>query len=156
MNKFLSTWSALVLCLLMAAFLIGCGDVLANTPPPTQTPTPNPSPSPNPRPSPIPTPTQAHGTFVFVNGVEVVNQPTDTYRLNPDGTLTLAAGSPFPVSGMLASSGSFFVVASGNSVTSYRGDATTGIPTAAGNAQVNSSQAGAADTRDIYVARLSA
>jgi len=156
MNKFLSTWSALALCLLMAAFLIGCGGVSANTPPPTPTPTPNPSPSPNPNPSPTPTPAAAHGTFVYVHGAEVPGQPTDTYRLNPDGTLTLATGSPFPVSGMLASSGSFLVVASGNSVTSYRVDATTGAPTAAGNAQVNSSQAVAADARDIYVAGLSA
>jgi hypothetical protein len=154
MNKFLSAWSALVLCLLMAAFLIGCGGVSANTPPPTPTPTPNPSPSPNP--SPTPTPTSAHGTFVYVNGVEVAGQPTDTYRLNPDGTLTLATGSPFAVSGMLASSASFLAVASGNTVTSYRVDATTGVPTAAGNAQVNSSQAVAADAHDIYVAGLSA
>jgi DNA-binding beta-propeller fold protein YncE len=57
---------------------------------------------------------------------------------------------------MLASSGSFLAVASGNSITSYRVDATTGVPTAAGNAQVNSSQAVAADAHDIYVAGLSA
>jgi hypothetical protein len=53
---------------------------------------------------------------------------------------------------MLASSGSFLVVASGNSVTSYRVDANTGQPTAAGNAQVIASQAVAADARNIYVA----
>jgi DNA-binding beta-propeller fold protein YncE len=142
----------LVLGLLMIANLPGSGPVSANTPPPTPTPTPSPSPNPNPS----PTPAAAHGTFVFVNGVEVAGQPTDTYRLNPDGTLTLATGSPFPVSGMLASSGSFLAVASGNSITSYRVDATTGVPTAAGNAQVNSSQAVAADAHDIYVAGLSA
>jgi hypothetical protein len=152
MNKSFPAWSVLVLGLLMIAFLAGCGGVSANTPPPTPTPTPSPSPNPNPS----PTPAAAHGTFVFVNGVEVAGQPTDTYRLNPDGTLTLATGSPFPVSGMLASSGSFLAVASGNSITSYRVDATTGVPTAAGNAQVNSSQAVAADAHDIYVAGLSA
>jgi hypothetical protein len=152
MNKSFPVWSVLVLGLLMIAFLAGCGGVSANTPPPTPTPTPSPSPNPNPS----PTPAAAHGTFVFVNGVEVAGQPTDTYRLNPDGTLTLATGSPFPVSGMLASSGSFLAVASGNTVTSYRVDATTGVPTAAGNAQVNSSQAVAADAHDIYVAGLSA
>ena len=119
MNKSHSAWSVLVLGLLMIAFLAGCGGVSANTPPPTPTPTPSPSPNPNPS----PTPAAAHGTFVFVNGVEVAGQPTDTYRLNPDGTLTLATGSPFPVSGMLASSGSFLAVASGNTVTSYRVDA---------------------------------
>jgi hypothetical protein len=152
MNKSVSAWSVLVLGLLMIAFLAGCGGVSANTPRPTPTPTPMPTP---PGATPTPTPA-AHGTFVFVNGVEVPSQPTDTYRLNPDGTLTLATGSPFPISGMLASSGSFLAVASGNSVTSYRVDATTGVPTAAGNAQVNSSQAVAADAHDIYVAGLSA
>jgi DNA-binding beta-propeller fold protein YncE len=154
MSKSLSAWSTLVLGLLMIAFLAGCGGVSANTPRPTPTPTPNPSPTP-PGATPTPTPA-AHGTFVFDNGVEVPGQPTDTYRLNPDGTLTLATGSPFPVSGMLASSGSFLAVASGNSVTSYRVDPTTGAPTAAGNAQVNASSAVAADAHDIYVAGLSA
>src|ERR1051325_6625821 len=154
MSKSLCAWSGLVLGLVIIAFLAGCGGVSANTPTPTPTPVPTPSPSPNPSPTPTPTPA-AHGTFVFVNGVEAPSQPTDTYRLNPDGTLTLATGSPFPVSGMLASSGSFLAVASGNSVTSYRVDATTEVPTAAGNAQVNSSQAVAADAHDIYVAGLS-
>jgi len=154
MNKTFSAWSVLVLGLLMIAFLAGCGGVSANTPSPTPTPTPNPSPTP-PGATPTPTPA-AHGTFVFVNGVNTPGQPTDTYRLNPDGTLTLATGSPFPVSGMLASSGSFLAVASGNSVTSYRVDPTTGVPTAAGNAQVNASAAVAADAHDIYVAGKSA
>jgi DNA-binding beta-propeller fold protein YncE len=106
--------------------------------------------------TPTPTPAAAHGTFVFVDGVEVSGQPMDAYRLNPDGTLTLATGSPFPVSGMLASSGSFLAVASGNGITSYRVDATTGVPTAAGNAQVSAAAALAADAHDIYVAGLSA
>jgi len=152
MNKSFSAWSVLVLGLLMIAFLAGCGGVNAS-PRPTPTPTPMPTP---PGATPTPTPAAAHGTFVFVNGVEVASQPTDTYRLNPDGTLTLATGSPFPVSGMLASSGSFLAVASGNSVTSYRVDATTGVPTAAGNAQVNTTAAIGADAHDIYVAGLSA
>src|SRR5690348_6760436 len=145
MNKSLNAWSVLVLCLLMSAFLAGCGGVSAN-PRPTPTPTPMPTP---PGATPTPTPAAAHGTFVFVNGVEVASQPTDTYRLNPDGTLTLATGSPFPISGLLASSGSFLAVASGNSITSYRVDATTGVPTAAGNTQVNASAAVAADAHDI-------
>jgi 6-phosphogluconolactonase (cycloisomerase 2 family) len=106
--------------------------------------------------TPTPTPAAAHGTFVFVDGVEVNNQPTDTYRLNQDGTLTLATGSPFPVSGLLASSGSFLIVANGNSVTSYRVDANTGQPTAAGNAQVVASRELAADAHNIYVAGTSA
>lgn len=154
MRKSLSAWSVLVLGLLMIALLAGCGGVSAN-PRPTPTPTPMPTP-PGTTPTPTPTPAAAHGTFVFVNGVEAPGQPTDTFRLNPDGTLTLATGSPFPVSGILASSGSFLAVANSNSVTSYRVDATTGVPTAAGNAQVNSSQAVAADAHDIYVAGLSA
>jgi len=152
MNKSFSAWSVLVLGLLMIAFLAGCGGVSAS-PRPTPTPTPMPTP---PGATPTPTPAAAHGTFVFVNGVEVASQPTDTYRLNPDGTLTLATGSPFPVSGMLAASGSFLVVASGNSVTSYRVDATTGVPTAAGNAQVVASRELAADAHNIYVAGTSA
>jgi hypothetical protein len=152
MNKSFPAWSVLVLGLLMIAFLAGCGGVSANTPRPTPTPTPSPTP---PGPGPTPTPV-AHGTFIYVNGVEVASQPTDMYRLNPDGTLTLATGSPFPVSGMLATSGSFLAVASGNTVTTYRVDANTGVPTAAGNAQVNSSEAVAADAHDVYVAGLSA
>src|ERR1051326_8086937 len=155
MSKSLCAWSGLVLGLVIISFLAGCGGVSANTPTPTPTPVPTPSPSPNPSPTPTPTPA-AHGTFVFVNGVEAPSQPTDTYRLNPDGTLTLATGSPFPVSGLLASSGSFLAVANGNSVTSYRVDPTTGVPTAAGNAQVNGAVALAADAHDIYVAGLSA
>jgi len=151
MNKSLSAWSVLVLSLLMIAFLAGCGGVSANTPRPT--PTPNPTP---PGATPTPTPAAAHGTFVFVDGVEVVNQPTDTYRLNPDGTLTLATGSPFPVSGMLATAGSFLAVASGNTVTTYRVDPNTGVPTAAGNAQVSGSATVAADAHNVYVAGLTA
>jgi len=153
MNKSLSAWSVLVLSLLMIAFLAGCGGVSANSPRPTPTPTPSPTP---PGATPTPTPAAAHGTFVFVDGVEVVNQPTDTYRLNPDGTLTLATGSPFPVSGMLATSGSFLAVASGNTVTTYRVDANTGVPTAAGNAQVSGSATVAADAHNVYVAGLTA
>jgi len=152
MNKSFSAWSVLVLGLLMIAFLAGCGGVSAS-PRPTPTPTPMPTP---PGATPTPTPAAAHGTFVFVNGVEVASQPTDTYRLNPDGTLTLATGSPFPVSGMLAASGSFLVVANGNSVTSYRVDPATGVPTAAGNAQVVASRELAADAHNIYVAGTSA
>lgn len=152
MNKSLSAWSVLVLGLLMIAFLAGCGGVSAN-PRPTPTPTPMPTP---PGATPTPTPAAAHGTFVFVDGVEASGQPTDTYRLNPDGTLTLATGSPFPVSGLLASSGSFLVVATGNSVTSNRVDATTGLPTAAGNAQVSGSATVASDVHNIYVAGLTA
>jgi len=152
MNKSFSAWSVLVLSLLMIAFLAGCGGVNAS-PRPTPTPTPMPTP---PGATPTPTPAAAHGTFVFVNGVEVASQPTDTYRLNPDGTLTLATGSPFPVSGMLAASGSFLVVANGNSVTSYRVDPATGVPTAAGNAQVVASRELAADAHNIYVAGTSA
>ena len=156
MNKSFSAWSVLVLGLLMIAFLAGCGGVSGN-PRPTPTPTPMPTPpGATPTPTPTPTPAAAHGTFVFVNGVETPGQPTDTYRLNPDGTLTLATGSPFPVSGMLASSGSFLVVASGNSVTSNRVDATTGRPTPAGNALVGGSATVAADAHNIYVAGLTA
>lgn len=150
MSKSVSAGSALCLALLLILSLAGCGGVSAN---PGPTPTPMPTP---PGATPTPTPAAAHGTFVFVDGVEAPGQPTDTFRLNPDGTLTRATGSPFPVSGMLASSGSFLVVASGNSVTSNRVDATTGLPTAAGNALVNGSAAVAADAHNIYVAGLSA
>lgn len=151
-NSLVSACGVLFLGLLLTLTLSGCGGVSASpAPTPTATPTPTP-----PGATPTPTPATAHGTFVFVNGVEVPSQPTDTYRLNPDGTLTLATGSPFPVSGMLASSGSFLVVATGNSVTSYRVDANTGQPTAAGNAQVVASRELAADAHNIYVAGTSA
>ena len=119
----------------------------------------NPNTNANPTPpgaAPTPTPAAAHGTFVFDNGVEVPSQPTGTYRLNPGRHAPLATGSPFPVSDMLASSGSFLAVANGNSVTSYRVDAATGVPTAAGNAQVDASQEVAADAHNIYVAGTSA
>jgi 6-phosphogluconolactonase (cycloisomerase 2 family) len=145
MSKFLSAWSALVLCLLMAAFLVGCGGVSANTPSPTPTPTPNPSPSPNPS----PTPTAAHGTFVYFS---TSASNTVGYRLNPDGTLVSLAGSPFAVSGNLAAAGNFLAASTPNTVFAYEVDPASGALTQTGSGSVNGGGPIAADARDIYVA----
>jgi hypothetical protein len=158
MKKSVLAWSVLILGLVMIAFLAGCGSgsVSSSTSPqPTATPTPNPSPSPTP-PSPSPTPTPAaHGTFAFVNGVATPAQPTDEYRLNPDGTLTLVPGSPFPITGLLATGGSFLMVANTTSLSAYRIDPATGVPAISGNGTVAGTAALAADARDVYVVGLS-
>jgi 6-phosphogluconolactonase (cycloisomerase 2 family) len=102
-------------------------------------------------PSPTPTPA-AHGTFIFVSGVATSGQPTDGYRLNSDGTLTQIPGSPFAFNGLMAASGGFLMVASTHTLTSYKVDPATGIPSIAGNAVVSSTSAITADAQDVYVA----
>jgi hypothetical protein len=87
-----------------------------------------------------------------VSGTGSASQPTDGYRLNPDGTLTLLSGSPFAIGGMLASSGNFLMVASGNAVSSYRVNPGTGAPSKVASISVGSTLAIAADEKDVYVA----
>ena len=145
MNKSLSAWSVLVLSLMIVALLAGCGGVSANTPKPTPTPNPTPSPSPNPNPTPTPA---AHGTFVYFS---TSASNTVGYRLNPDGTLTQLAGSPFPVSGNLAAAGAFLGASTPNTVFSYQVDPASGALTQAGSGSVSGGGAIAADARNVYV-----
>lgn len=103
-------------------------------------------------PKPGPTPvTAAHGTFIFVNGNFSSTSPTDGYRLNPDGTLTLISGSPFPITGNLAASSGLLMVANGSTLSSYKVDPVTGVPTKADSGAVASATAIAADAKDVYV-----
>lgn len=154
MRKFVPAWSALIVVALLMAFvtLTGCGGVSSARPaPPTPTPSPNPTPNPSPSPSPSPTPA-AHGTFVFVGGIA----GTDGFRLNPDGTMTAIAGSPFPIPGPIAAGGAFLFAASGTTVTSFKVNPVTGVPAAAGSATISNAMAITADARNVYVAGVSA
>jgi hypothetical protein len=128
--------SALSMPILILALLVlfaGCGGLSAN-------------PSPNPAPT-----SAAHGTFVFVNGFESSLSPTDGFRLNPDGTLTSLPGSPFPITGFLAVSNGFLVVASPNVIDTYKVDPATGVPSRVGSAAIGSPGAMAADAKGVYV-----
>ena len=146
MKKFIPAWSVFVLGLFIIAFLAGCGSV-SSSPAPTPTPLPNPSPTPI-TPTPTPPPA-AHGTFVYFN---TSASNTIGYRLNPDGTLTPLAGSPFAVSGGLAAAGNFLAVASGSTVSAYAVDPASGGLTQTGTATVNGGGAIAADAKNVYVA----
>ncbi len=148
MQKFIPAWSALTVVALLVTVvtLSGCGGVSSARPTPTPNPTPNPSPSPNPSPTPV-----AHGTFVFVGGTA----GTDGFRLNPDGSMTAITGSPFPITGPIASGGAFLFAANGTTVTSFKVDPATGVPAAAGSAAVLTAKAITADARNVYVAGVS-
>jgi hypothetical protein len=105
----------------------------------------------NPSPNPAPT-SAAHGTFVFVSG-STSGIFTDGYRLNPDGTLTLIPGSPFPIGGAVAASGSFLMSISQNGLVSYRVDSATGVPLQAASAVVPTFvDTLGADAHNVYVA----
>jgi 6-phosphogluconolactonase len=150
MKTFVSAGGTCALALLLILSLIGCGGVRSSSAP---APTPTPMP---PGATPTPTPAAAHGTFIFVNGDFSSGEPTDGYRLNADGTLTLISGSPFPVSGGLAASGGFLMVSTGNSLTSYKIDPAIGVPTKAASVATGGSSAIAADTKNVYVAGVTA
>lgn len=144
MKKMISAWSVLVLGLSLMLFLAGCGGVNASSPRPTPTATPTP-----PGATPTPTPANAHGTFVYFN---TSASNTIGYRLNPDGTLTLLAGSPFAVNGTLAAAGNFLAVSSGSTVSIFQVDPSTGGLTVTGSGMVSGSSAIAADATNVYVA----
>src|SRR5437763_202442 len=141
MKNFLSAWSVLILGLSITTFLFlaGCGGLNATSPAPT----PNPF-------QPSPTPTSPHGTFVYVNSSANGISKTTGYRLNPDGTLTALAGSPFPIS-VMAVAGSFLAVTDSNGLSTYLIDAATGALTKAGSATVLRPGAVAADANNVYV-----
>lgn len=141
MKNFASAGSFLAPALLLILTLAGCGGVSAN-PRPTPTPTP-------PGATPTPTPAAAHGTFVYFDSgsSQVIG-----YRLNPDGTLTPLAGSPFAINGGLAAAGNFLAVSSLSTVSTYLVDASTGSLTLSGTGAVNGNFAIAADSKNVYVA----
>ena len=127
--------------LLLAFTLSGCGGVSSSSAP-TTTPTP-------PGATPTPTPAAAHGTFVYFNNS---NAQTAGYKLNDDGTLTLLAGSPFTISGGLAAAGSFLAVSSGNTVSTYLVDPSSGALTKAGSGAVVQGGSIVADANNVYLA----
>jgi 6-phosphogluconolactonase (cycloisomerase 2 family) len=155
--KSISASNLVIPCLLLIALLAGCASVsssVAPTPTPTASPTPTPVSTPSPSPTPTPSPTPAaHGTFVFVNSAATGALTTDEYRLDSDGTLTLVPGSPFPIAGLLVSSGRFLVTVDGSGVTSYKLNPATGVPQKAGaSATTETPAAIAADAQSVYVA----
>ncbi|HSK44499.1 MAG TPA: hypothetical protein VLA83_11495, partial [Candidatus Binatia bacterium] len=140
-HQVVSACGVFISSLVLAFTLSGCGGVGSGSAPST-TPTP-------PGATPTPTPAAAHGTFVFFNNS---NTQTAGYKLNDDGTLTLLSGSPFAVSGGLAAAGGFLAVSSGNTVSSYLVDPSSGALTKAGSGAVVQGGSIAADTNNIYVA----
>jgi 6-phosphogluconolactonase (cycloisomerase 2 family) len=102
--------------------------------------------------TPTPTPAAAHGTFVYFS---TSASNTVGYRLNPDGTLTPLAGSPFAINGGLAAAGNFLAVESGSIVSTYMVDPSSGTLTKAGSGAIvqGSGASGiAADANNVYVA----
>jgi hypothetical protein len=142
MKNFVSARSLPALALLLILSLGGCGGVSANhAPAPTPMPTP-------PGATPTPTPAAAHGTFVYFNNS---NAQTAGYKLNDDGTLTLLAGSPFAINGGLAAAGSFLAVSSGNTVSTYLVDPSSGALTKSGSGTVVQGGGIVADANNIYL-----
>ena len=142
MKNFVSACGVFILSVFLTLALAGCGGVSAN-PRPTPTPTP---------PGATPTPAAAHGTFVYFDSgsSQVIG-----YRLNPDGTLTPLAGSPFAINGELAAAGNFLAVASGSTVSTYLADPASGALTKTGSGtivQAAGTTGIAADARNVYVA----
>lgn len=127
--------------LLLAFTLSGCGGISSSSAP-TTTPTP-------PGATPTPTPAAAHGTFVYFNNS---NAQTAGYKLNDDGTLTLLAGSPFAINGGLAAAGNFLAVSSGNTVSTYLVDPSSGALTKTGSGAVVQGGSIVADANNVYLA----
>jgi len=99
--------------------------------------------------TPTPTPAAAHGTFVyFDSGLSQIAG----YKLDPDGTLSPLAGSPFAINGGLAAAGNFLAVSSLSTVSTYIVDASSGAPTLSGTGAVNGNFAIAADSKNVYAA----
>ncbi len=129
--------------LVLAFTLCGCGGVSASSTP-TTTPTPTP-----PGATPTPTPAAAHGTFVYFNNS---NAQIAGYKLNDDGSLALLSGSPFAINGGLAAAGSFLAVSSGNTVSTYLVDPSSGALTKAGSGTVVQGGGIVADANNVYLA----
>jgi len=140
MKNFVSAWSVFALALLLVLSLAGCGGVSAN---PRPTPTPMPTP---PGATPTPTPA-AHGTFVYLSNTTSLSG----FRLNPDGTLSQLAGSPFAVQGFISTTGSFLLVFSGTSVSTYQVDPASGVPSFVSSVSVPGASGGIADAHNLYV-----
>jgi 6-phosphogluconolactonase (cycloisomerase 2 family) len=148
MKTVVSARNTCALALLLILSLIGCGGVRSSSAP---TPTPTPIP---PGATPTPTPAAAHGTFVYVsNSSSSAAQQLTGYRMNADGTLTLLPGSPFTVNGIPAvtPAGNFLVTASGNVISTYAVDSTSGALTPAGSAAVVGPGGVVADSKNIYM-----
>jgi hypothetical protein len=142
MKTIVSAGSTCALALLLILSLIDCGGVRSGSAP---TPTPTPMP---PGATPTPTPAAAHGTFVyFDSGLSQVIG----YKLNPDGTLSPLAGSPFAINGGLAAAGSFLAVSSLSTVSTYLVDPSSGALTKVGSGTVVQASGIVADARNIYV-----
>ncbi|HEU4414917.1 MAG TPA: hypothetical protein VFT65_09040 [Candidatus Angelobacter sp.] len=139
-NRTLSACGVSILGLLFTVALSGCGGVSSGSA--TTTPTP-------PGATPTPTPAAARGTFIYFNNS---NAQTAGYKLNGDGTLTLLSGSPFAVSGGLAAAGSFLAVSSGNTVSTYLVDPSSGALTKAASGSVVQGGSIVADASNVYLA----
>jgi hypothetical protein len=97
--------------------------------------------------TPTPTPAAAHGTFVYLSNTTSLSG----FRLNPDGTLTQLAGSPFAVQGFIGTAGSFLLVFSGTSVSTYQVDPASGVPSFVSSVSVPGASGGVADAHNLYV-----
>jgi len=142
-NSLVSACGVLILSLLLTLTLSGCGGVGAH-PRPTPTPTPMPTP---PGATPTPTPAAAHGTFVYLSNTTSLSG----FRLNPDGTLSPLAGSPFAVQGFVGTAGSFLLVFSGTTVSTYQVDPASGVPSFVSSVSVPGASGGTADAHNLYV-----
>jgi 6-phosphogluconolactonase (cycloisomerase 2 family) len=103
--------------------------------------------------TPTPTPAAARGTFVYVSNSSSSAAQLTGYRMNADGTLALLPGSPFTVNGFPAATpaGNFLVTASGNMISTYAVDSTSGALTPAGSAAVVGPGGVVADSKNIYM-----
>ena len=89
--------------------------------------------------------------FVYIDGFDSRLVFDDGFRLDPDGTLTPLPESPFPITGFLAVSNGFLVVASPNVINTYKVDPATGVPSRVGSAAIGEPAAIAADAKGVYV-----
>jgi hypothetical protein len=73
------------------------------------------------------------------------------FRMNPDGTLSQLAGSPFAIQGFISTAGSFLLVFSGTSVSTYQVDPASGVPSFVSSVSVPGASGGIADAQNLYV-----
>lgn len=120
---FSSTAAILVSSILLLSGCVG-GSNLTNTPPPAS-----------------PTGGSAHATFAYVrndNSHTGFDGTISGFRMNRDGTLAALPGSPFAITGNLAVSGHFLLVADSTGITSYRIDPASGSLTPAAHTVTDS------------------